>query len=97
MSAGGSGFTRALGMASNAAALLTTFALLPWATDVSRAWVTSHTLTAYGPENLAWLLIAWQGVLALLIFAVVRGGLYAVTSLTGLALAMLVLRRKGRK
>lgn len=91
-----SGFTRALGLAATAAGALSAYALMPEAFAATEAWVTKHTMAAYGPENLDWLLIAWQGLLAVLIFALVRGALYALSSLTGLALAMLLVRRKER-
>ena len=91
-----SAFTRALGLVTFTSGVLAAYAALPHVFGATEAWVTRHTLRAYGHEHHDWLLIARQVVLALLIYAVVRGILYAVLSLIGLALALLLIRRRGR-
>lgn len=91
-----SAFTRALSLVSFATGVLAAYAALPHAYGATEAWVTRHTLAAYGPEPLDWLLITWQGILALLIYGAVRGILYAAISLMGLGFALLLIRRRGR-
>ncbi|MEM1149535.1 MAG: hypothetical protein AAGI03_03125 [Pseudomonadota bacterium] len=91
-----SAFTRALSLVSFTTGVLVAYAVLPHAFEATEGWVTRHTLAAYGPDHLQWLLIAWQVGLALLIYGAVRGLLYAAISLVGLGAALLLIRRRGR-
>ncbi|MEM7667967.1 MAG: hypothetical protein AAF317_02305 [Pseudomonadota bacterium] len=73
-----------------AAALL----LTPEAYGASWPHIASDLLAGYGPYWIDGISILWMGLLAVLIFAVVRTGLLLLVALFGLLLALAVLPRR---
>ena len=91
-----SGFTRAVDLVSFVVAVIAAFIWLPEIDATTRNWVVPHIMAYFGAENLGWLLFCWQACLALLIYAVVRGGLGLSLSMLGLIIALIIAWLFGR-
>lgn len=74
-------------MFGTAVALIATFLLSPWAAALTTPWLTRHVIAGYGAAHISNLLLLWQLLLALLIFAAVRAALKLLFSAASLALA----------
>ncbi|WP_300029259.1 hypothetical protein [uncultured Roseobacter sp.] len=86
-----SGFARAIELLSTVAALIAAFVWFPAANAASKPWVIPHIVDGFGAEYLNWVLPLWQGLLAFLIFAVVRSALGLIFSVVGLSISLRIL------
>ena len=92
MSAGGSsGFARAIDLLSTIAALLAAFYWFPPLNAQTKPWATTHIIQGFGVEHLTLVMLIWQALLIIAIFALVRSLLGLIFSVVGLSFALSIL------
>lgn len=89
----GTGFAGAMQLLAVASGVLAAFLALPGAYEATWPAVYPLVVAGYGSGGMSWAPLFWKGLLAVLIFAVVRAGLLLLISVVSLLLTLRFLGR----